>query len=387
MAEPDKLVVMVSGCFDLLHSGHIAFLTAAARYGQLVVALGSDRTIATLKGQSPWCSEDERLYVVKALRPVADAFISRGSGILDFEAELRALRPQCFVVNEDGDHPGKRELCQELDIEYIVLQREPEGALPVRSSTSLRQHLAIPYRIEICGGWLDQPVVSKFCSGPVIVASIEPRTEYVARSGLATSSRAAAKRFWGPRIPPGNPIELAQQLFALENPPGTVDVAGSQDQIGLLVPGVSKLTYNGAYWPSEIQTLYDEPTLAWLEQSLWLVPMGNRPAGFQVRKGERIYLDGVTQLAAASESAWSAILARDAPRLGSALSDCLEAQCAMFPAMAPPELMPRVQAIQGQCYGAKFTGAGGGGYLLAVADNAPADALALSIRRSPVEGI
>lgn len=386
MAEPGNPVVMVSGCFDLLHSGHIAFLTAAARYGQLVVALGSDRTIATLKGQSPWCSEDERLYAVRALRSVADAFISRGSGILDFEAELRAIRPQCFVVNEDGDHPGKRELCQELNIEYIVLRREPVDALPVRSSTSLRQHLALPYRIELCGGWLDQPVVSQFCSGPVIVASIEPRTEYAARSGLATSSRAAAKRFWGPRIPPGNPVELAQQLFALENPPGTADVAGSQDQIGLLVPGVSKLTYNGAYWPSEIQTLYDESTLGWLEKSLWLVPMGNRPAGFQVRQGERIYLDGVTQLAAASESAWSAILARDAAHLGSALTACLDAQCAMFPAMATPDLRQHIKAIQRQCHGAKFTGAGGGGYLLAVADNAPADALAITIRRPPLDG-
>ncbi len=37
--------VFVSGCFDMLHSGHVAFFRDAARYGDVYVALGSDQTI------------------------------------------------------------------------------------------------------------------------------------------------------------------------------------------------------------------------------------------------------------------------------------------------------------------------------------------------------
>src|SRR6185437_9854630 len=57
--------VFVSGCYDLLHSGHVCFFQEAARYGDLYVALGSDRTIRELKKRPPVNSEDERLYMVQ----------------------------------------------------------------------------------------------------------------------------------------------------------------------------------------------------------------------------------------------------------------------------------------------------------------------------------
>ena len=68
MTGNNRKKVFVSGCFDLLHSGHIAFFEEAAGYGDLYVAVGSDRTIFELKGREPVNSENERLYMVKALR-------------------------------------------------------------------------------------------------------------------------------------------------------------------------------------------------------------------------------------------------------------------------------------------------------------------------------
>ncbi len=88
--------VMVSGCFDLLHSGHIAFFESAAAYGELYVSLGSDRTVFELKGRVPVNTEDERLYMVKAVGCVKDAFVARGSGILDFEGDFLRLHPDVF---------------------------------------------------------------------------------------------------------------------------------------------------------------------------------------------------------------------------------------------------------------------------------------------------
>ena len=130
--------VFVSGVFDLLHSGHIAFLKEAATYGDLYVALGSDRTVYGLRGRPPINNEEERLFMVRAISYVKRAFISQGTGVLDFRQELRDLHPDLFIVTEDANLPAKRRLCNELGIEYLVLKREPYASLPRRSTTDLR---------------------------------------------------------------------------------------------------------------------------------------------------------------------------------------------------------------------------------------------------------
>ena len=55
--------VFVTGCFDMLHSGHVAFFEEASALGELYVGIGSDRTIFELKGRPTVHSEQERLYV------------------------------------------------------------------------------------------------------------------------------------------------------------------------------------------------------------------------------------------------------------------------------------------------------------------------------------
>ena len=80
--------VFVSGCYDMLHSGHVAFLEEAAKLGDLYVGLGSDATIWELKGRRTINNNAERLYMVKALRCVKDAWINSGSGILSLTTNL-----------------------------------------------------------------------------------------------------------------------------------------------------------------------------------------------------------------------------------------------------------------------------------------------------------
>src|SRR5512136_1385803 len=128
----------VSGCYDMLHSGHVEFFREASAYGDLYVALGSDRTVQDLKGRLPVNNEAERLFMVKSVSYVKDAFISKGSGMLDFAAELRAIRPDFLIVNEEGNLDEKRRLCAELGIEYVILHRKPYKTLPWRSTTALR---------------------------------------------------------------------------------------------------------------------------------------------------------------------------------------------------------------------------------------------------------
>ena len=114
--------VLVSGCYDLLHSGHIAFFQEASSYGDLYVALGSDKTVFDLKGRAPLNNEDERLYMVKSVSYVTDAFVSQGSGMLDFLDEFHTLKPEIFIVNEDGNTPDKQALCEQYGVEYVVLE-------------------------------------------------------------------------------------------------------------------------------------------------------------------------------------------------------------------------------------------------------------------------
>ena len=94
---------LVSGCFDMLHSGHVAFLKEASSYGLLTVCIGSDATVHGLKGRYPVTDQHERRYMLEALACVDRVVVGSASGMLDFRPELEAAKPDVFVVNEDGE--------------------------------------------------------------------------------------------------------------------------------------------------------------------------------------------------------------------------------------------------------------------------------------------
>lgn len=133
--------VFVSGCFDVLHSGHIAFLEEAAKYGDLYVSIGSDKTVVELKHRPTLYNENERLYMITALRCVTEAHIARGTGIMDFTDLLDEIKPDIFFVNQDGDTPAKRTFMKERGIRYVVEERRPHADLPVRSTTAIRTEI------------------------------------------------------------------------------------------------------------------------------------------------------------------------------------------------------------------------------------------------------
>jgi cytidyltransferase-like protein len=380
--QKNQKKVFVSGCFDLLHSGHIAFFEEAASYGDLYVALGSDRTVFDLKGRKTVNSEEERLYMVKSLSMVKEAFISQGSGMLDFIGELNRVRPDIFIVNSDGNTPDKRALCEELKIEYKVLHREPKAGLPARSTTDLRTVLSLPYRIDVAGGWLDQPFVSKKYPGPVITISLEPTIEFNERSGMATSTRRAAAELWGPKIPVGDYEKTAKMLFCYDNPPGTKEISGSQDAIGLVYPGLAIAHYDGEYWPYQIESVQDEETLRFIENALYLIPLGPRESGFSVLENTHITKKNAKALSDAAYVCWDAILAHNIQGFGKYVRAGFEGQIAMFPNMIIPAILELIETYRSQALGWKISGAGGGGYLILVAENEIEDALRVRIRRA-----
>jgi len=375
--------VFVSGCFDMLHSGHVAFFEEASTHGDLYVGIGSDETIVDLKGKKIVNPEQERLYMIKALRSVKDAFINSGSGTLDFLSELDLLQPDIVFVNEDGHSPEKEQLCREKGIEYVISKRVPAPGLPARSTTVFRQECLIPYRIDLAGGWLDQPFVSKHHPGPVITISIEPDYEFNDRSGMSTSTRKKAMELWQTDIPSGDREKLAKVLFSYENPPGSSYVSGSQDSIGIVMPGLNYLFYEkGMYWPSRIESVTDPELLTWLENALCLLPLAPRESGFNVLDKTEIDEEKAATLATAADRLWDAAKLQDIHALGAAMTASFEAQVSMFPYMSNPFIREVIASVSDQALGWKLSGAGGGGYLVLVAEKRIPKTLQIRIRRS-----
>ena len=376
--------VFVSGCYDMLHSGHVAFFKEASQYGDLYVGIGSDATIFQLKARKTICSENERLYMVKSIRYVTDAFINPGSGMMDFVETVERVKPDIFVVNEDGGSETKRQFCAERGIEYVVLQREPDAGLEARSTTSLRTTVKpqLPYRLDLAGTWIDQPYVSKYGAGWAITISLEPTVEFMERAGMSTSTRNAMKKIWPYNLPNYDPEKLAKLVFCFENEPEKDGhISGAQDAIGICIPGVSRHYYDNHYWPEKIETVYDEQVLSWLESHLCMIPMFPRPEGTSVVEGCKIDEEGVKALATAAEQCWEAILKCDLQAFAAAFKASFEAQTAMFPAMLSNGVEEWIERYKDKALAWKLSGAGGGGYLALVCEVPPVEAIRVKIRR------
>ena len=131
--------VIVTGCYDWLHSGHVRFFEEVSELGDLLVAVGNDANVRHLKGEGhPLQTQDERRYMVGAIRYVTQALVTSGHGWMDAEPDIARLKPDMYAVNEDGDVPEKRAFCAGHGLEYVVLKRTPKAGLSRRSSTDLR---------------------------------------------------------------------------------------------------------------------------------------------------------------------------------------------------------------------------------------------------------
>lgn len=408
-----KPKVFVSGCYDLLHSGHVEFFRQAAQYGELYVGIGSDATILEYKHHKTLYSEQERLFMVKSIRYVKDAFINAGSGIMDFIPTVDALKPDILVVNEDGDREEKRQFCKERGIEYVVLRRDPHEGLDPRSSTDLKKvESRIPTRLDLAGTWIDQPYVSQYAPGWAITISLEPNFEVRERCGLSTSTRNVIKRIWPYQLPNMDPETLARLVFCFENHPEREDgiISGAQDAIGICVPGLCRHYYDNHFWPEKIETCNDESILQWLENHLVMIPMEPRKPGCSVVEGKDITEPKVKALAQAAADCWNAIMNKDLKAFAEAYKASFEAQVAMFPGMVSPsnslefkvdslKSVQKVKSSKVQEYidrwskvsgvlAWKMPGAGGGGYLACVVSDAEKfalehlEAIRLTIRRS-----
>ena len=159
--------VFVSGCYDILHAGHLQFFEEARAHGDyLIVSFASAEVLWHHKRRKPSIPDDHKWVLLQGLRMIDEVVVTHGQKEgLDFEEEFLRLRPQMLVVTEDDQYGQlKRDLCAKVGAEYVILAKTPPRFEPVSTSSIVRWVQApteAPLRVDFAGGWLDVPRFSR----------------------------------------------------------------------------------------------------------------------------------------------------------------------------------------------------------------------------------
>lgn len=248
----------------------------------------------------------------------------------------------------------------------------------------------IPYRMALAGGWIDQPFVSRLNPAPpgsMVVVALEPVARFMDRCGMATGTRKVAMEIWNGALPNRAPAELARELYAAENK-DKLEPSGSQDMIGLIYPGVSRLDYDaeieGGYFPAHIESNRDPLIARWLEDVFYLLPVNQRPDGYGPLGVKNLDREWIRRLGQTGKDCYDAILARDIRALGASMNECMECWEAILPhTVRHPAIAIDLKALlsyyQCRCAGAMYSGCGGG-YLFVVSQEPVPGAFRIKVR-------
>jgi hypothetical protein len=249
-----------------------------------------------------------------------------------------------------------------------------------------------PYRMALAGGWIDQPFVSRENPEPpgsMVVISLEPQFWMMERCGMASGTRKIALQMWPDGLPDEDPAELVRKLYAVENA-GKPEPSGSQDMIGLIYPGISRLDFDanceGGVFPRSIESNCDPVVAAWLESVFYMIPVAPRPPGYNPLGIKHLDPKWIYRLGKTGQDCYQAILAKDLTGLGASMNECMQCWEAILPqTVRHPtihiDLMSILQHYQARYAGAMYSGCGGG-YLFVVSHEPVPGAARVKIRLS-----
>jgi hypothetical protein len=250
----------------------------------------------------------------------------------------------------------------------------------------------VPYRLALCGGWIDQPFVSSLDPSPpgsMTVVAVEPDFRFMDMAGMATSTRKVAARLWGARLPDRPPAVLVRELYAEENR-GKSEPSGAQDMVGLCYPGITRMDFDakasGGVFPCAVESCEDERAIEWIERVLKIVPVAPRPPGYSPLGSKNLDPAWVRRLGASGSDCYRSILSRDLGGLREAMRECMAAWEALLPmTLRHPalaiDLPGLLEAYRLRYGGAMYSGCGGG-YLFVATEEAVPGSFGFRVRRS-----
>lgn len=192
--------VFVSGCYDVLHGGHLEFFKQARALGDhLTVCLPSDSVLFLYKKRMPWIPLDHKIQIMRALKPVDEVVV--GDDLepgLNFRSQFLKIRPQVLAVTEDDQFESqKRALCAQTNAEYVRLPKslDYEAISTTEILERTRAMTQAPMRVDLAGGWLDVPRLAR-PDGYIVNCTITPMVSlhdwpYEKCSGLGGSAAYA----------------------------------------------------------------------------------------------------------------------------------------------------------------------------------------------------
>jgi cytidyltransferase-like protein len=329
--------VFVSGCYDIIHAGHVQFFREAKALGDfLTVSFASEEVLWAHKQRRSSLPDEHKKGILEAFDMIDQVIVGKGTDHgLDFKEDFLRLKPDILAVTEDDQYGQlKRDLCAQVGAEYLVLPKTPPQFTPV-STTQLVKWIRAPkdspLRVDFAGGWLDVPKHSR-PDGFIVNCAIQPKVSL---------------REWGYERNAGLGGSGAWSLLNGNT--------GVEDELGLGVgwqdPAVIRETGLCVWRSGETPSLEfktDGSELHGLMALWWSGQSHDTPA---IASGTRDY----TSIAAASRLAREGVLTRSIAKIGEGISASYAVQLA-------EGMTPLPQATG--CVGRKYCGGGFGGYAL-----------------------
>jgi len=248
----------------------------------------------------------------------------------------------------------------------------------------------LQYRLALAGGWIDQPFASRLNPDPpgsMVVVAVEPQFRWMDRSGICGSTRQIALELWGGALPDRDPAQLVRELYEDENE-GRAEPSGSQDMIGLIYPGVSRLDYDfrchEGLFPAHIESCNDPAVAAWLSRVLHILPVAPRPDGYNPLETKNLDPAWIARLGRSGRDCYDAIVTRDIERLGGSMNECMKCWEAILPGTVRHPtlrvgLVELLEFYQSRYPGAMYSGCGGG-YLFVASEHPVPGAFTIQVR-------
>ena len=175
------------------------------------------------------------------------------------------------------------------------------------------------------------------------------------------------------------PLELARELYREENREKQ-DPSGSQDMIGLLLPGVSRLDYDSNHergvFPVHIESSCDPEVARWIERIIQVVPVAQRPEGYSPLGEMNLEPSWVERLGRTGADCYRALVNGSLSGLARSMNDCMECWEAILPQtvrhpLIQVDLKGLLRCYQDRYPGAMYSGCGGGYLYVASEEHVP----------------